>query len=322
MKKVILSIVIILLIGVSAVALYVKFGLPDVGNPSELKVEITPERIKHGEYLANHVSLCMDCHSTRDWTKFSGPIKEGTKGLGGEVFDQSMGFPGKFYSFNITPSHLSNWTDGEIFRTITTGVSKDGRAIFPVMPYSYYGRMDKEDLYDIIAYIRSLKPVESVTKQRSVDFPMSFILNTIPHKAEFSKKPPSSDIIKYGAYMINAAACRECHTPVKNGQIIESLAFSGGREFVFPNGIAKSANLTSDKETGIGSWDADKFVARFKAYEDGNNLATLKHNEINTVMPWNMFAGMDTSDLKAIFAYLQTIPPIKNSVVHFDNAKK
>ena len=310
------------MVGIAAVALYVKFGLPNVGKAPDIKVAKTPERIKHGEYLANHVSLCMDCHSTRDWSKFSGPIKNGTFGIGGEFFNEKMGFPGKFYSFNITPSHLSSWTDGEIFRTITTGVSKDGRALFPIMPYGNYGKMDKEDIYDIIAFIRTLKPVESVTPKRSIDFPMSFILNTIPHKATFSSKPPKSDIVNYGAYMTNAAACRECHSPVKHGQIIESLAFSGGREFIFPNGIVKSANLTSDSSTGIGEWDSERFVGRFKAYSNAADLEVLNSNQLNTIMPWNMFAGMDTFDLQAIYAYLKTIKPIKNEVIHFNNNPK
>lgn len=322
MKKIIISVLLIFVIGISAVALYVKFGLPNVGKSPDLKVDINPERIKHGEYLANHVTLCMDCHSTRDWSKFSGPIKSGTFGLGGEFFDEHMGFPGKFYSFNITPANLGSWTDGDIFRAITTGVAKDGSALFPVMPYSYYGRMDKEDIYDIIAYIRSLTPVESVTKERSIDFPMNFIINTIPQKANFNEKPPVTDIVKYGGYLTNAAGCRECHTPVKNGQIIESLAFSGGRDFVFPIGITKSANITPDDESGIGKWSSDQFVDRFKSYKNTSDLSAITPDKLNTVMPWNMYAGMDTADLRAIFAYLKTLKPIKNEVIHFNYSKK
>src|SRR5690606_13314988 len=87
----------------SAGAVYVTFFLPDVGPPPDLKVEITPERVARGEYLANHVVACMDCHSTRDFSKFSGPLKDGTLGQGGEVFTEDMGFPGTFYAKNITP---------------------------------------------------------------------------------------------------------------------------------------------------------------------------------------------------------------------------
>lgn len=321
MKKILLTVVLVIVIIVAGIASYVKFGLPDVGAPENLKVAITPERVQHGEYLANHVTLCMDCHSTRDWSKFSGPMIQGTNGKGGERFDEKMGFPGVFYSKNITPANIKDWTDGQIFQAITTGVDKDGNALFPVMPYHYYGKMDKEDIYDIIAYIRSLPPIENKTPDHSVDFPMNFILNTIPVKASFVQKPPKSDTLKYGAYLTNAAACIECHTQVDKGQIIPSVAYGGGRLFEMPNGKVYSANISPDKETGIGGWTVDQFVQRFKAYSDPANVPTMDPKEVNTIMPWSMFAGMDTSDLRSIYAYLQTVKPIKNKVVHFVEAK-
>jgi cytochrome c553 len=317
MKKVLLTILLLILIVIAGVAAYVKFALPEVGPVAELKVEMTPERIANGEYLANHVAVCMDCHSTRDWSRFGAPVKPGTLGKGGEYFGEEAGFPGKFYSKNITPANLKDWTDGEIFRTITTGVDKYGDALFPVMPYPYYGKLDKQDVYDIIAYIRSLKPIENATPVHSVDFPMNFILNTIPSKATFGTKPPKSDTIKYGAYLTNAAGCIECHTQVNKGQIIRELAFSGGRDFKMPNGITRSANITPDSITGIGSWSENQFLERFKAYTDTANLRILKADEQNTVMPWPMYSGMDSSDLRSIYRYLRTLKPIKNEVVHF-----
>ena len=321
MKKILLTILIVVILIIAIAATYVKVGLPSVGDPPDLHVAITPERVEHGSYLANHITLCMDCHSTRDWSKFSGPMVPETNGKGGEFFDQNMGFPGKFYSKNITPANIKDWTDGEIFRTITTGVDKFGNALFPVMPYHYYGKMDKEDIYDIIAYVRSLRPIDNATPERSIDFPMNFIVNTIPVKASFVQKPPKSDTVKYGAYLVNAAACMECHTQVDKGQVIPSLAFSGGRVFKMPNGELRSANITSDKSSGIGNWTAEEFVTRFKTYADPANIVAVDSNEMNTIMPWTMFAGMDTSDLRSIFAYLQTVKPIKNEVTHFVAAK-
>ncbi|MCC7050355.1 MAG: cytochrome C, partial [Bacteroidia bacterium] len=111
---------------------YIKLALPNVDPAPNLKVEITNEKIERGKYLANHVMLCVDCHSTRDWSSFSGPLIKGTEGKGGEVFDQKLGFPGKYTAPNITPFHLKNWTDGENFRAIKSGVSKDGRALFSI----------------------------------------------------------------------------------------------------------------------------------------------------------------------------------------------
>jgi hypothetical protein len=83
MKKILLTILILVIVVVVSVASYVKFGLPNVGDAPDLHVAITPQRVQHGEYLANHVVGCMDCHSTRDWTKFAGPPLAGTNGKGG-----------------------------------------------------------------------------------------------------------------------------------------------------------------------------------------------------------------------------------------------
>jgi mono/diheme cytochrome c family protein len=317
MKKIIFIVLIIIVTCLAIGASYVKFALPNVGAAPELTVELTSERIQRGEYLANHVTVCMDCHSSRDWSIYSAPIAPGTLGMGGEYFGQEMGFPGKFYSRNITPSNLRNWTDGEIFRVITTGVDKDGKALFPVMPYLYYGNMDKEDIYDIIAYVRSLEPVENEVLHSKADFPMNFILNTIPTKASFIEKPAASDSIKYGAYLAKAAACIECHTQVDKGQIIPEVAYSGGREFKMPNGIVRSANITPDVETGIGAWTVDGFIQRFKYYANESHLQKLSNGQMNTIMPWAMYAGMDSTDLKAIYAYLKSLDPIKNEVNHF-----
>src|SRR5476651_20659 len=121
LKGLLYLVIAVLVIIIGAVG-YVSFFLPNVGKPENITVEKTPARIERGKYLATSVTVCIDCHSTRDWTKYAGPIVAGTEGMGGERFDQRVGFPGVFYSKNITPYSLSGWTDGEIFRTITTGV--------------------------------------------------------------------------------------------------------------------------------------------------------------------------------------------------------
>jgi hypothetical protein len=309
---------------VGALLIYVKTALPDVGPPEDITIERTPERIEHGRYLANSVTVCMDCHSTRDWSKFSGPLRERTFGMGGDRFDQSVGMPGVFYAKNITPAGIERYTDGELFRIITTGVNKDGKAIFPLMPYPYYGRMDREDIYSIIAYIRTLEPITNLVPDSQPDFPMNFILNTIPQPAQSQSRPDPSDQLAYGAYMVNASACRECHTQVKQGQIIPEVAFGGGREFGFPDGsIVRSSNISTDKETGIGTWTREQFIARFKMYKDSSYVVpSVKPGEYNSIMPWTMYADMKEEDLSAIFTYLQSVSPITNKVTKFSAAAK
>ena len=91
----------LLVVGAGILLVYVKAALPNVGEAVELKIDYTSERLQRGEYLANAVSSCMDCHSTRDWSKFSGPPKQGTLGMGGDRFDQSVGMPGVFFATRV-----------------------------------------------------------------------------------------------------------------------------------------------------------------------------------------------------------------------------
>lgn len=311
---------IILMVGAVA---YLQFAFPNVSPAEELKIEYTPDRIARGAYLANHVTVCMDCHSTRDFSLFSGPPTPGTLGAGGDRFDQSIGLPGVFYAKNITPHGISDYSDGELYRVITTGVTNDGRPMFPLMPYSYYGKMDPEDIYSIISYIRSLPAVQTEIPDSKADFPVNLLLRTMPVNATPTPKPDPSDQVAYGAYMINASGCAECHTQVDpQGTIIKDQLYAGGRSFLFPDGSkVTSANLTQDKETGIGSWTEEMFVRKFTQYADsGYQIPKIPAGEFNSIMPWTMYSGMKEEDLKAIYAYLKTVEPIPNQVVKFTPA--
>ena len=169
---------------VIAFLIYFNSAFPKADPPSNEKVEITPARLERGKYLAHHVTVCMDCHSTRDWSKYSGPIAPGTLGKGGDKFDEATdGVPGVLYAKNITPSGISRYTDGELMRTITNGVTKEGKALFPLMPYIGYNNLTKEDLYSIVAYIRSLEPVKNDVPEGSLNFPLNLIVKTIPPKS-------------------------------------------------------------------------------------------------------------------------------------------
>lgn len=314
---------VVILVGVAIVFVlgllgYVTFFLPNVGAPLELKVEITPERLERGKYLANNVMLCMDCHAERDWSIYAGPPVESKLGAGGERFDHDMNFPGIFYAPNLTPAALSDWTDGEIFRAVTSGVSKDGRALFPIMPYLNYGQLEKEDIYSVIAYLRSLQPVEGSFPEPKFDFPLNFIVNTIPKPGAFNLKKDEN----YGEYLVTAAACFDCHTKQEKGKFVGE-PYAGGFEFKFPDGsIVRSVNITFDEETGIGTWTREQFIQRFKMYvENGFVMPKVNPGEFQTPMPWLMYAGMTNEDLGAMYDYLKSLPKIKNPVDRFTPAE-
>ncbi|TLV02128.1 c-type cytochrome [Dyadobacter luticola] len=308
-----------LLLVIAAALTYVKLALPDTGPAPDIKIERTASRIERGKYLANSVTVCMDCHSTRDWSKYAGPMAAGGFGAGGEAFTKEMGFPGTFYAPNITPYALGDWTDGEIFRAVTTGINKDGKALFPVMGYHRFGQMDQEDVYAIIAYIRELPEVKKDIPASEPEFPVNFIINTMPHEAAFTKLPSEQDQVAYGKYLINATGCVDCHSKTDKGAVIPGTEFGGGMEFASPNGILRSPNITMHKETGIGKWTKEAFVARFKICADSNYVSpTVNAGDMNTPMPWTMYANMKTKDLEAIYAYLNTVKPIDHQVVRME----
>jgi len=294
--------------------IYLNTAYPKVSSAPDIKIEPTPERIERGKYLANSFAFCIDCHSDRDITKFSMPVVPGTEGKGGMDYGEGAGF---VPAANITPDKetgLGGWTDGEIFRALVSGVNKDGKFLAPMMPYPMYAQMDKEDLYSIIAYIKTLKPISNKVPEKNLNFPVSLIFRTIPADVTtFGKRPDGLDKIKLGEYY--GAGCKFCHSPSEKGEILPGKEFAGGVEFPMPDGtIIRSSNISPDKETGIGNMTKEMFIAKFKSCIDASNLDP-KTRGYNTPMAWNFIAKTSTDeDLSAIYDYLMAQNPVNNKV--------
>ena len=285
---------------------------PNVNEDSIKKV------VERGQYLANHVAICMDCHSQRDWGKFSGPLVPGSEGMGGEIFDQKLaGVPGVLHAKNITPdieTGIGSWTDDEIIRAVTTGISKKGDTLFPLMPYPAYNHMAKEDLLSIIAYLRTLKPVKNKVADRQLMIPISMAYPPgLKASIDSNRRPPMDNQLAYGGYMTTISGCSECHTPMIKGAFDFKHALSGGHIFDGGSFRVASANITPDSTTGIGTWTEERFLNKFIPYrkEAAYNFASGKQN---TIMPLTCYAGMEDYDLKAIYAFLRTIPPVRNKI--------
>ncbi len=292
---------------------------PNVPDPPPLTVDRTPSRIERGRYLANHVSMCIDCHSVRNFEYFAGPLIPGTEGKGGERFGPEEGLPGLLYASNITPAGIGSLTDGELFRIITSGVRKDNSVIFPLMPYTHFNNLSDEDLYSIIAYIRTLPSIPNEVPPSTIDFPVSMFIRAVPAPHESTPEPDRNNKYEYGKYLVNAAVCAACHTPSDKGDPIAGMEFAGGSEFKTHLGIIRTANITPDEATGIGLWTEDAFVSRFKHFA-ADSAKTLDPKTVGyyTAMPWTMYAGMTDQDLRAIYTYLRTMPPVTNAVVKYE----
>jgi hypothetical protein len=311
MKKTLL--ILVPFLGGAAFVSYFWFSFPNVPPAAEVRVELTPDRVERGKYLANHVTVCVDCHSTRDWSRFSGPIVPGSEGKGGERFDEAVGIPGVLFARNITPAHLSSWTDGEVLRAFTAGVSRDGKALFPLMPYVLYNQLTKQDADAVLAYVRTLKPIQNETSEGKLHFPMNLIVRTIPRAWRPEANPEPSNPLERGRYLTTVAGCIECHTQSEQGKRLPGMEFAGGFKFVISGGVTRSSNITPDPVTGIGGMEKASFISRFKTVQ----AYPVKQGEFNTPMPWTMYSGMKKEDLGAIYDYLRTVKPVVNRVERF-----
>ena len=135
-----------------AVALLIVGGLlayflvryPQSGEPPDVTVEATPERMVRGEYLFNSVALCGVCHSGQDESGAFPYVDPAAIGQGGGAFP--LGEAGIVYARNITPAAIGEWTDGQLIRALRDGVNAKGEALFPIMPYTNYRHLAQGDL--------------------------------------------------------------------------------------------------------------------------------------------------------------------------------
>lgn len=142
--------------------------------------------------------------------------------------------------------------------------------------------------------------------------------------------------IERGKYLVSAGACHDCHTPWKMGEqgpepdmsrmlsghpeglAVSPATLSEGWEasmsqthtaWTGPWGVSFTANLTPDPETGLGKWTSQTFMDTIR---NGRHMG--RGRQILPPMPWPMYRNLSDSDLQAIFAYLQSVPAVRNKV--------
>jgi hypothetical protein len=297
--------------------LYMYFRPPSRVAPSSIHVDMSSDRIERGRYVFTAMCACDGCHSERDFTRLGGPVTPTGRGKGMVMPNQDL--PGRIVASNITPdmeTGIGTWTDGEKMRAIREGIGKDGRALYPLMPYESYRLMGDEDLQALVAYLNSLPPVRNPLPQTEIYFPASMLIKSAP--AAVTNPVPTPDVLGgevYGEYVATMAGCQACHTPGTGLEQDPTLLFAGGRLFVTPNGTVASANITPDKDTGIGTWTLAKFLGsmnQFREYET-SGTPTAAPNQF-TVMPWAAYSHLNDQDLEALFLYIKSRPAISHKV--------
>ena len=271
-------------------------------TPEDPKPDV--KLVARGEYLSGMLG-CGSCHMA-----IVDKVPDFTRQFAGGMEVQEKF--GTWRAPNITQhkgSGIGGWTDEQIAAAIREGVRPDGGKLYPIMPYLNYNRMTDDDVKALVAFLRTVKPIDNVVApNKDLKIPQ-------PPAAKPANAPdPTGDPVKHGEYLVTLMHCSMCHSPMgKDGMPDMTKPFAGGFEMELPmlgTGKLYGPNITSDPTTGIGSWsaaDVEKSV-KFLTRRDG----TIIQGPMQLYLAgWSKITD---PDLHAIGAYVKTIPPIRNKV--------
>lgn len=301
------------LVGFAAVTADSMLQYPDWPAP-DVKASTDPDVIARGKYLAHGPAHCATCHGGSTNRDDPASILNVTNLDGG--LDFAMGPIGTRYARNLTPdpeTGIGRFSDAEIARAIRSGVLPSGElSIFMALSQGNYS---DEDVAAIVSYLRSLPPVKKEVPPGEYYIMAKVFLryglfgfDPRPVEGPSGVQAAAEPTVERGQYLAeNAAFCRGCHTPYDPATFTPNgPAFSGGTpeashgedhdfEFAPPN-------LTSASVGYTGRTTEDAFVARFKS-------AGRAHK--SSIMPWESYSTMTENDLRSIYRYLRTVPPVE-----------
>lgn len=277
----------------------------------DLHASTDPAVIEAGKTLVYGPAGCAYCHLPREeWDRLDAGATPPLTG--------NHRFPlpfGTVYSRNLTPdaeTGIGKRTDGELARILRYGVRHDGRAAAPLM--AFHGMSD-EDLVAAISYLRTQPAVAAAVPEHDLNLLgkalMAFVIAPPPvGEPRLVASPPTlgpdgAPNVERGRYLVeNVATCGDCHTD-RNRK--DGARYSGGEPMdsgIDPAHFYVPPNLTSDPKTGrIYGWNEATFLRRFRAgktYPMG-------------VMPWGAFGRLSDDDLRAIFRFLRSVPPVEHA---------
>jgi mono/diheme cytochrome c family protein len=267
----------------------------------------TPERVARGGRLVR--STCAMCHA--DPT---------TGTLTGRVMAEQDSAVGPTYVKNITGHPVKGigaWSDAEIAYLIRTGIRRDGQMTPPWMPKLPV--LSDEDLKDVIAFLRSDDPIVKAADVDDRESEPTFLTRFLyrvafkpyPWPEEPVVAPPPSDKLAHGRYLVNARlVCHACHAPdfsKVNDLVPEKTPgyLGGGNPMHDLSGHrVYSANITPDPETGIGNWTEEQFRRTLRV--------GLRPDNTPLRYPMPLMPELSDDEVSALYAYLRTVPPLRN----------
>ncbi|MBE7184500.1 MAG: cytochrome c [Methylobacterium mesophilicum] len=253
------------------------------------------DKIIRGRYVAV-LADCEACHT----------VPGGKYLAGGNALATPFG---TLVPPNITPdpTGIGNWSEADFHRMMKTGRGHDGKRLYPAMPYPAYSNMTDGDISDLWAYLTTVEPVSNKVEANQLPFPFNIRLamagwNLVNFTENPWKPDPNASAeINRGAYLVNGPGhCGTCHTPKsalgadKTSQFLQGASLQGWY----------APNLTGDPRSGLGSWSADDIVAYLRNGVNGRSIASGPMAEAVEAST----SAMTDPDLKAIAAYLKTLP--------------
>jgi mono/diheme cytochrome c family protein len=260
-------------------------------------VKYSPDQIRRGAYVAA-IAGCTTCHTP---LMPDGKLHDHSRELGGgnllPLPDGTVAYAPNISADRITG--IGAWSDLQILGAIREGIAPAGHRLAPIMPYAYYNRMTDEDATALVAYLRTQPP----------------IANRIPHVHHHGVRPVAvaasrhyvdrdGDSIAHGEYLATLMHCGACHTP--DAGPAAHQPFAGGtrfREVVAPN-------ITSDLETGIGSWHEGDIAEAVRGMKDRDDQP-LRAPMADYAEAWSK---LTESDARALAAYIASLPPVVHDV--------
>ena len=238
--------------------------------------------IERGQHLAVAATHCTGCHG---------------ENLGGQVMVDAPPF--RIVASNITRGQggtRANVSDADLIRAIRDGVHPDGTSL-KIMPSGNFAHLNDDDLAAIIAYVKSVPPVDSALPTTTL-YPLGRTLlvagkldilsaEEVDHTAPSSAPVPAGATPAYGNYLVTVGGCRSCHS--------DSLA--GG---VVPDG--SNAHATNITPSGLAGWNEASFIRAMREGKRPNG------STISPIMPWQEVGKLSDDELRAIWMYLQSVP--------------
>jgi D-sorbitol dehydrogenase (acceptor) len=260
-----------------------------------------PALVERGEYLAR-AGDCTACHTAPE--PGSAPF------AGGYDIPSPMG---PIVSSNITPSKthgIGNYSLEDFARAVREGVAPGGVHLYPAMPYTAYAGVSDEDIAALYAYFMlGPKPVDTSPRKTALPFPFDYRVlmigwNLLYGGHGFTPQAGASPEVQRGQYLVETLGhCSACHSP-RNALMGEerSRFLAGGTV-----GGWVAPNITSDPVAGIGGWSADEIVTLLRdGYVPGKGVAAGSMAEAVE----HSLRYLTEDDLRAIAAYLRTVPPV------------